>query len=214
MNGTTGYDLRPLWRAIINVYGEIVRICEKNGLRHQVAFGTALGAVRHGGFIPWDDDFDIMMPRDDYDRFLQIAETQLPKYLAKYTAGKPTSYWGHWCTIRDTRSEIVQEVEQRSNLVIDHGIYIDVFPIDGMCVSKVGFFFWRLKRALLRAGGFSYAKGSAALSLGLLFRKLVLGRIARLIYLRCRSAEDFFWEIESFCKKIPFQKSAYAGYEV
>jgi lipopolysaccharide cholinephosphotransferase len=52
---------------------EFIRICETQGLRYYVCGGTCLGAVRHGGFIPWDDDIDVAMPREDYKRFLEIA---------------------------------------------------------------------------------------------------------------------------------------------
>ena len=64
-------ELQPKWNAvIIDVFAAFIRICEQYGLRYFCAGGTAIGAVRHQGMIPWDDDIDVFMPRPDYDRFL------------------------------------------------------------------------------------------------------------------------------------------------
>ena len=74
--------LRPLWDAILEVYKVFAAICDKHSLRYCADCGTALGAVRHGGFIPWDDDMDIQMPRPDYEKFASLAPKELPKGYA------------------------------------------------------------------------------------------------------------------------------------
>ncbi len=66
---------------MLDIYKVFAAICEKHSLRHYVAFGTALGAVRHKGFIPWDDDIDIMMPQPDYEHLIEIAPKELPEEL-------------------------------------------------------------------------------------------------------------------------------------
>ena len=220
MGDSVNYDLRPLWEAILDIYREVARICEKHGVRHQAAFGTALGAVRHGGFIPWDDDFDIMMPRDDYDRFVEIARIELPDHLKVLTYGNvkilpdktEQMVWRHWCTIRESREEVMQEVGIRSNLAITEGIYIDVFPIDGMPASCLSFFLWRVWRTVLASGEYSLGEDSPAFPTKLWVRKHIFGPLARLRYRNCKSQEDFFWKIEAFCKKMPYRSSQYAGY--
>ena len=72
-----------------------IEICEKYHLRYFVAFGTLLGTVRHKGFIPWDDDIDVGMPRPDFRRFEKIAEKELPEYL-HYCSFKKTEGYHHY----------------------------------------------------------------------------------------------------------------------
>lgn len=71
--------MKCAWAASIKVLKEIERVCKRNGILYFVDWGTLLGAVRHQGFIPWDDDIDIVMKREDYNRFREIAETELPE---------------------------------------------------------------------------------------------------------------------------------------
>ena len=73
MDNSTQQKLREVQ---IQILDEIVRICSENGLRYCLTGGTCLGAVRHKGFIPWDDDVDIIMPRADYTRFLEITTSR------------------------------------------------------------------------------------------------------------------------------------------
>ena len=71
--------MKRLWAADLEVLSDIAKVCEKHNIRWFADYGTLLGAVRHGGCIPWDDDFDICMLRDDYMRFLEVAENELPE---------------------------------------------------------------------------------------------------------------------------------------
>lgn len=73
--------MKRFWAGHLTVLAEIDRICEKHGIRWWAAFGTLLGTVRHKGFIPWDDDIDIVMFRPDLDRFLEVAKEELPDYI-------------------------------------------------------------------------------------------------------------------------------------
>ena len=70
--------LRELQLMQLEMALEVDRICKKHGLKYTLIGGTLLGAVRHGGFIPWDDDVDLLMPRPDYKRFMKLAQSELP----------------------------------------------------------------------------------------------------------------------------------------
>lgn len=113
----------------LEILKQFVMICEKYKLRYYLAGGTLLGAIRHKGFIPWDDDIDILMPRPDYDKFLKIAsELEKDSYykVASFEFGN-LNY--PFCKIFDTRTEI-------EKIYIDdpteRWLWIDILPLDGL----------------------------------------------------------------------------------
>ncbi len=85
--------IKQVWAAELTILSEIDRICEKYGIRYFANYGTFLGAVRHGGFVPWDDDLDLCMLRDDYNRFREVADAELPE---KYAIHDYERKEGHW----------------------------------------------------------------------------------------------------------------------
>lgn len=110
---------------------EFDRLCKKNNLYYTLCGGTLLGAVRHKGFIPWDDDIDILMPRPDYDRLLNninIDQKELPSYM-KFISWKDGSSDYPFIKFVDKRTKTKVDYYD-SNLRANH-IWIDIFPIDG-----------------------------------------------------------------------------------
>ncbi len=109
----------------LQVLVDVADFCDCRGIRYYLVCGTALGAVRHDGFIPWDDDIDIGMPRPDYERFL--SEYKSDKfYLCAHRFSNDYPY--AFAKVCDARTELIENIAKPVKL----GVYIDVFPIDGL----------------------------------------------------------------------------------
>jgi phosphorylcholine metabolism protein LicD len=85
--------IKQAWASSLDVLGEIDRICKKYGIRYYADWGTFLGAVRHGGFVPWDDDLDICMRRDDYEKFRKVCDKELPKHYTIHDYERKSDHW-------------------------------------------------------------------------------------------------------------------------
>lgn len=111
-----------------------IKICEELNLNYYVLGGTLLGAVRHNGFIPWDDDIDVGMPRADYNIFMEKAQLFLPEYYFLQNYITDVEYTLGYAKIRDSRTAYIESLY--SNQKINHGVFIDVFPLDYYPDSK------------------------------------------------------------------------------
>lgn len=105
-----------------------VNICNKHKIKYFLQGGTLLGAVRHQGFIPWDDDVDVSLPRQEYERFIALAQSELPSYYFLQTKDTDPEYPNNFAKIRDSRTTFIETSARHLN--INHGAYIDIFPID------------------------------------------------------------------------------------
>lgn len=85
--------IKVSWAATLDVLAEIDIICRKHNITYFADWGTILGAVRHGGIVPWDDDIDICMKRDDYNKFRSIADSELPKHFAIHNYERQENHW-------------------------------------------------------------------------------------------------------------------------
>ena len=121
--------------------------CERLNLRFYLHGGTVLGAQMYKGFIPWDDDIDVSMPRDDYERFLKEGQRYLPNYLFIQSCYTDSSYTLCFAKIRDTRTSLIEFALQNRKRLIN-GVYIDVFPIDGMQSKKKPLYARMLRRRI------------------------------------------------------------------
>ena len=114
---------------MLNILIIIDRICKKHGIKYWISDGTLLGAVRHGGFIPWDDDLDIQMMRKDFKHFIKIISEELPENLALQTHKTDKGYVAPYAKIRELHSTITEFHSNDVNYKYK-GIYIDVFPLE------------------------------------------------------------------------------------
>jgi len=128
-------ELTDLQSVEYNLLLEFDRVCKKLDLRYFLSSGTLLGAVRHSGFIPWDDDIDVLMFRKDYDRFLKFAPAEIgPRYFLQ-TNESEKEYPFPFAKLRDSETTLIEK--EVRDLNINQGIYIDIFPLDGIPTNKL-----------------------------------------------------------------------------
>lgn len=121
--------LRDIQLCELSILKEVVSVCDKHNLTYYLSSGTLLGAVRHKGFIPWDDDIDIEMPVEDYKKFLKFAQNELPDNLFLQTYYTDPGYNEMWAKVR-ANGTTSMPIEWKG-INIHWGICIDIFPLVG-----------------------------------------------------------------------------------
>lgn len=125
-----GTLLRKAQLRMLDILIEVDKICRKHNIPYWIDYGTLLGAVRHSGYIPWDDDLDISMMKEDYDRFLFVASSELPKQFVVQNVNTEKYCPLTFTKIVDTKSKVVDSTMDYSHARRKHqGIWIDIFPI-------------------------------------------------------------------------------------
>lgn len=127
-NPNANQQLRALQECELEILEEFVCTCKKHGLCFFLAGGTLLGAARHGGFIPWDDDIDIAMPREDYDRLAELAPAVLQTRYFYQNPDTDPHYFLSYAKIRKNGTEVYEE--RFENAKFHKGVFIDIFPLD------------------------------------------------------------------------------------
>lgn len=106
----------------------LINFMNENGIRYYVIGGTMLGAVRHKGFIPWDDDIDIGIPRSDYEKLIKLFDKQIDDYILESPKNDDKEYLYNFAKVYDVRTTMIEHLKKD----VVRGVYIDVFPLDGM----------------------------------------------------------------------------------
>lgn len=121
--------LRKAQLIMLDMLTEFDAICKKHQLRYWLDSGTLLGAVRHQGFIPWDDDIDLSMPIEDYNKFLAVANSELSNEIFLQTSQTDKSFKFDYIKLRSNKASIVEFHEKDKHIKYHQGVFVDIFPM-------------------------------------------------------------------------------------
>ena len=130
------YSKRDLQLKLLEIAKYVDDLCRKNSIEYYLIYGSALGAKRHKGFIPWDDDFDIAMTYENYQKFITICDKFLDKkkYFLQRMESEP-KYYLSFMKLRDITTTLIEEANKDKE--ITYGVYIDIFPLVGVPKNKI-----------------------------------------------------------------------------
>lgn len=200
--------MKEIQAASLEILRDLAQLCDELGLRYSLIYGTLLGAIRHGGFIPWDDDLDVMMPRPDYDALLEYLMNN-PDRFEHYSIFNPqTSQDYPYMITRISDDRYVIETDNEKSYGL--GVFIDVYPYDGLGTDE---------RAALRLG----RKGDVLSSLCFQAsrRKIAIGatnsrlkfilKIPAFFYAHLIGRRAFQKKLGSLANQLPYEESDYIG---
>lgn len=125
-------EMKKVWAVELDLLNEFSRICEKYQLKWFVHAGTMLGAIRHHGFIPWDDDIDVVMPRSDFERLCSLGPLEFNHPYFYQTEETDKMLARNFARLRNSDTTAIQEWERDFHYPYNQGIFIDIFPMDNI----------------------------------------------------------------------------------
>lgn len=155
-------ELRKLQLVELEILKEIDRVCSKYNIKYWLTGGTLIGAIRHNGFIPWDDDIDIAMFRNDYEKFIKIAPYELSDQFYMQNWETELNFVYPYTKIRKNNTILLETGSERAS--IHHGVFVDIFaydkfPLHKLDLMKIKFTMQILFRMMLAKGGFTPWRG-------------------------------------------------------
>lgn len=199
-------NLKEIQQIAFDILCEFDDFCQIQSLRYSLGGGSLLGAIRHKGFIPWDDDIDIMMPRPDYERFLELASEEEFSFNCLSNQATP-GYDDLFCKLSDKSTFVI---DSSTKLPYEMGVSIDIFPIDGLGDSLdsalKNFSSTKFKRELLIASRWQKFFRSKTRSIW-----VEPIRMGFFCFSRFVNGQKLSKTIDSEIKKIDFDSSQFAG---
>lgn len=136
-------DRKKLWAILIDIVLQIDKVCKKYNITYYLMYGSILGAIRHGGFIPWDDDIDLTMPRDDYEKFIKLSHEFKDPYFLQ-TPYTDKEYVFSFARVRNSKTTSYSEVFKYQKM--NHGIFVAIFPLDNCLLTEDSCIYERNKK--------------------------------------------------------------------
>lgn len=188
-------DIRPLQLKVLEIAKVFHVICIKHKIPYYMGGGGLLGAVRHGGFIPWDDDLDFLVPREYYATMMDVLKTGLPKQMVAKSFKTEDTIWGEIVKIEDTTVEVKEKVGDE---VFVHGAFIDIFPLDYTNDSKKPLSRnWMIRRLLMaeaiRRGKANSLVAKTAKILAHVFGKSIYIKMVRSLVAKHGQFQTSYW---------------------
>ena len=206
--GRTPLTIRETQQTALEILHTVAQICEEKNFRYYLVYGTLIGAVRHNGFIPWDDDVDIMMPRPDYDKLIDYLREHIGEYphLEVFNRETCPAYPYMITRISDDRYEIIMENEKPFGM----GVFIDIYPYDGLGNDQKEAVRFGMKGDRLSSLCYQATRDHFAIETTTsFFRKC----IKMPVYLFCRlcGKERFQNALETLARVYPYDDSRFVG---
>lgn len=204
---TGGFAMTEVQKIILDIFKEISKICEEHNITYFAIGGTCLGAVRHQGFIPWDDDLDIAIPIEEYECFVDVAKKNLPEHLVVFQPGDAKHFYSNFIKVMDTRTMMTEDyaASWRDSY---GGVWVDIMPISGVpAETKPRKKFLAKVKWHLRSGFKMKSTFKDQLTLA--------GKIAWVMYrpLYWILPKEFHWKAWlRLLRRNPFSQSQYTGY--
>lgn len=163
-------ELKKVQQVQLQIMDNIHTVCVKHDITYYIIGGTALGALRHGGFIPWDIDIDIAMPREDYDRFLKCANESLDDKFICHNMYMDSNYFPPHALVALEGSELIQKDDYLNPNLKRYGIFVDIFPLDvapndDKLRKRQAHELIKIKNVKKRKMGITYSENSAIIKL-------------------------------------------------